>query len=492
MFVNKLPVFIKVVMYTFLVSLGGWFGLIGNWIGVVGVGGLIGVFLFMDWNDWRLRRFFSYNFFLGKNGERNLGIKEVKTDLKNVLRVIKEARSLLFKLEKKRLLLLDKDAPIAKKQQLNSIYFELEKSVEELNRYFWKYSGGADLNTEKGRVAYFIYSGTFMVLYDVGSRLSESSNFVVYLLSIESETFKNLLRSLVFPSTQVFLRSSLYVLDGLTFRSDLINKGKNDFVEEMKSSVGVAQFPVWASIKYYFSLVRLFKQQRLVPVFKSFLLFIDKRRIRKGDMAMNEEDVKEVLNVLEPGDIILVRRALSMTSVIIPGYWTHAALYVGGRDQMKEFFGVDSAGILKKMDELKLGEDKYVLEAIEKGVTASGHRKGLKADSIVVFKPLVGEFDRLKAIEYALDNVEKAYDYGLDFLSEGSFICSELVYKAYSDQKTGEHKLGFVAKAKAGLVFTFSPQDIYEACIEGLGERFEIGICMKHTKNYKKVKRVAR
>lgn len=491
MFIRKLPVFVKGLMYAFLLITGCWFGLNNYWLGVVCVS-ILGVgLLVVDWNDWRLRRFFSYDFFLRKGMVKSYGIKEVKMDLKDALNLIEEARTLLFKIEKGGLLVLDKDAPIAKKKELNKMYFSLEKKVKVLNEYFWKYSGGADLKTEKGRIEYFVYSACFVSLYDIGSRLSDSSNFVVYLLSIESESFKNLLRSLVFPSTQVFLRSSLYVLGGLDFRSNKIEEQRNSFVEDMKGSVGITQFPLWSSIKYYFSLVGLFKQQRLVPVLKSFLLFIDKRRIRKGDMAMSESDVENVLKVLEPGDIILVRRALSMTSVIIPGYWTHAALYVGSKQQLNDFFGVDAALVLKRMEELKLGDDSYVLEAIKKGVTASGHVKGLKADSIIVFKPLVGEFDRLKAVEFALDNLEKEYDYGLDFLSEGSFICSELVYKAYSNEKTGEQKLGFIAKAKAGLIFTFTPQDLYESCVAKLGDKFEVGICLKHSKNYKKVKRVA-
>ncbi len=490
MILKKLPVISKGVAYLVLlvVMIGLW--RVGIEIGAIGLGVVGGLLLLMDWNDWRLKRFFSYDFFLYRKEMKSFADKEVKKELIEVLSLIDEIRGLLHELEKKGLLKLAKDAPIFQKEDLNKLYFEMEEKVEQVNEFFWKYSGGADLKTEKGKMIYFIYSSSFIALYDVGSRLSEASNFVVYLLSIESSTFKNLLRSLIFPSTQVFLKSALYVLDGLSFRSKKVGELKKNFVGDIKRSVGVSQFPFWSSLKYYFSLVGLFKQQRLVPVLKSFLLFIDKRRIREGGMAMNEKDVEKVVNVLEPGDIILVRRALTMTSVVIPGYWTHAALYVGSREQVSEFFGIDSKSVLKLMDDLRLGDSKYVLEAVEKGVTATEYMKGLKSDSIVVFKPKIGEFDRLDALEYALLNMEKEYDYGLDFLSEGSFICSELVYKAYSDLKTGEQKLGFVAKSKAGLVFTFTPEDIYESCVKGLGDRFELGICLKHNKNYSKVKEV--
>jgi uncharacterized protein YycO len=235
----------------------------------------------------------------------------------------------------------------------------------------------------------------------------------------------------------------------------------------------------------------LFKRENIIPRWRAFLLFIDKRRIRAGELAMKDEDLEKVYNVVTPGDVLVSRRALTMTSVIIPGYWTHGALYLGSREELVDYFGEDSVELLKKMDELGLhSEDKYVIEAIEQGVTASSSDKALKADSLVVFKPRVGEFDRLKALEYVLDNLSKEYDYGLDFLTESSFICSELVYKAYSDVETGEHKLGFEARLIGGLVFTFTPQDLYESCEAGIGDKFDVGICLKHDSGYKKVKKV--
>lgn len=487
----NIAVLVKILSYVLLLVGAGllWFG--GFLYGGIGVLVVFFLLFLSDWNDWRLRRFFSYDFLFDRREVGEFADKDVRRDLNVVLRLGDEMNELLYRIEDEDLLSLEKEASLGQKDRLTNLYRDLDEKLEVVNELFWKYSGRVDMKREKGKEVYFVHTAAFVYMYDVGSRMSVASNFVVYLLLLESETYKNLIRSLVFPSTQVFLRSGLYVLKKLKFRSEKINKKKDKFVKDMKYSVGLSRFPYLASFKYYFSLVKLFKTQHLVPLLKSFLLFIDEKKVREGGVCMTVSDVEKVMDVLEPGDIIVQRRALSMSSWVIPGYWTHGALYVGGREELKEYFGVDAVGVLNKLDKLKLfGKTKYVFEAIKEGVSASDALKVLKADSIVVFKPKVGEFDRLRAAEYVLGQLEKEYDYGLDFLSEKSFICSELVYKAYSDVDSGENLLGFEPRMIGGLVFTFTPEDLYESCVAGLGDRFEVGICLKHDKNYKKVREV--
>jgi hypothetical protein len=487
----NIPILVKVLSYVLLLGVVGGLllqGLIyGFWFSL----GLFVILIWSDWNDWRLKRFFSYDFLFDRKDVGDFSDKDVRRDLGVVLRLGKDMNLLIFQLEEQGLLSLEKDASLGEKADLIRVYNELQKLLEVMNEMFWKYSGRVDMKVEKGKEIYFLHSAAFIYLYDAGSRLAVASNFVVYLLSLESETYKNLTRSLIFPSTQVFVRSGLYVLKKLKFSSLKVRKWKDKFVNDVKYSVGLSRFPYLASFKYYFSLVKLFKTQNLVPLLKSFLLFIDERKVRDGGVCMTDSDVEKVMKVLEPGDIVVQRRALSMSSWVIPGYWTHGALYVGSREELKDYFGIDAQSVLDKLDKLKLFDNKkYLFEAIKEGVSASDARVALKSDSIVVFKPKVGEFDRLRAVEYVLGQLEKEYDYGLDFLSENSFICSELVYKAYSDVESGENLLGFEPRMIGGLVFTFTPEDLYESCVVGLGERFDVGICLKHDKKYEKVREV--
>lgn len=491
MFVRIIPLLSKLGMYGLMIGFGFFAYLKGYHWGSLLIFLLGLIFVLVDWNDWRLRRFFSYDLFLDREGGRIFGIKEVKDDLVRVLELGGRVRMKISKMENEGLLGLEKEATIMEKRNLIEIYNVVDHDLKELNKLFWKYSRGGNMASEKGKLIYFIYVSTFVYLYEAGSRLSESTNFVVYLFCSESDTYKNLVRSLLFPSTQIFLRSGLYVLRKIKLRSEQYDAMRSGFVENMKYSLGVSRYPYWASLKYYFSVAKLFKRQNIIPRWRAFLLYLDKKKIRKGSVTMSDRDVEKVYRVIEPGDIVLTRKALTMTSVIIPGYWTHASLYMGSRDELREFFGLDADVIFAKLDELGLySKGRYLVEAVEEGVVASEADKALKADSLVVFKPKVGEFDRLKALQYVLDNLSKEYDYGLDFLTESSFICSELVYKAYSDVETGEHKLGFEPTNKGGIVFTFTPQDLYESCEIGIGDRFEVGVCLKHDSGYKKVREV--
>lgn len=491
MLVNYLPVLFKIISYSVLLILCLFSYLYDLSYVSIGLLLLCFAFLWLDYSDWRLKRFFSYDFLFSGKGSLNLSQKEMLNDIDMVLANGSQLRALLLMLEKEGLNKLDFKSTIKKKANLVLLYKEIESLLNALNTHFWKYNLKTDLKTEKGKQMYFVYIASFIYLYEAGARLSSSSLFTVTLLSEKSETFKNLMRSLVFPSTQILIESGGYVLSKLKFSNDSVELKKKVFVNEYKNYMDINNFPFLSSVKYYLSVLKLFKNQKLLPYFKSFLIRISNTKLREGSMAMKLDDVSKVLEVLEPGDIVLVRRATTMTSVVIPGYWTHAALYVGSFDQIEDYFGVDAKNVTDEFERLNLDKsESYVFEAVEKGVSASGHLKGLLADSIVVLKPKVGAFDRLKAVEFVLEHIEKDYDYGLDFFSEGSFVCSELVYKAYMDDESGVHKLGFKAGFKGGLVYTFSPQDMYEASMDNLDDKFEVGICLKHDKKYTKVEKV--
>ena len=488
MFLIRLPFLFKLFFYLLSV-LGLLFLFVAElWIGFIGLFILVFGFGFMDWHDYKLKKFFSYGLFFRRVDVKQSKKYEIRDDLSLVLEIGKNMRELMLELESKELIRIDKNGSISEKSELIAKYKKIESLLKKLNKLFWKYSYGFNLKKEEGRLMYFVYVAAFVYMYDLANRLSKSSNFVVNLISVETDSMSNLLKNLVFPTTQVFWRSGLYVLNNLKFDDKEVEGFKVKFIEKMKFTLGVFHFPFWASVKYYFGLVSLFKQKKWVPFFKSFMQFISRQKIRNGSMAMKKKDVEKVLEIIEPGDIIVARRAITMTGVVIPGYWTHGALYLGNRKQIEQYFKNFSDEVLNKFDTLGLKEsDSFVLEAIDKGVTASGSIKGLRADSLVVFKPKLSKRDRFEALLFAMGNLNKEYDYGLNFFSESSFICSELVFKAYSNLRTGKQKLGFSPRLVAGLVFTFSPQDLYEACVKGLDKKLELGICLKHDYNYKKV-----
>lgn len=154
---------------------------------------------------------------------------------------------------------------------------------------------------------------------------------------------------------------------------------------------------------------------------------------------------------LEPADTLLTRREWHLTNLGIPGYWTHAALYIGTLETLDRYFaGLPELGGKKPSQIIKKrfreayrqmskadanGHRPSVIEAIGAGVSLNPLEKSGIADSIAALRPKIDKRDKWQAVLDALAHLGKPYDYAFDFASDNAIICSELVYKAYHRAK---------------------------------------------------------
>lgn len=172
---------------------------------------------------------------------------------------------------------------------------------------------------------------------------------------------------------------------------------------------------------------------------------------------------------LEPGDIILTRDNLKLSAVFIPGFWTHAALYLGRPKQIRNYFfdrtlsdllGIDAQD--GKNDSVKIPDPllnaALIMEAVPKGVGKYPLCHLSPADYIAVLRPLISKTAKKKALEKALAFDGKAYDFYFDFNSSDALICSELVYRAYCPEN-GREGLSFELYLRSGKPF-MSANDI--------------------------------
>lgn len=180
---------------------------------------------------------------------------------------------------------------------------------------------------------------------------------------------------------------------------------------------------------------------------------------RKGQPLISPQQIKEMPNTLEPGDILLERREWYLTNVGIPGYWPHAALYIGTADQREKFFndaevqlwlqsqGVNSdsfENLLKSRYpnsyQLSQGKDQghpiRVIEAIAEGVVFTSLEHSAAADSMAALRPRLSKIEKAKALLNAFSYQGRPYDYNFDFVTDNSLVCSELIYKAYQPSAT--------------------------------------------------------
>lgn len=158
---------------------------------------------------------------------------------------------------------------------------------------------------------------------------------------------------------------------------------------------------------------------------------------------------------LEPGDVLLQRREWYVSNVGLPGFWSHAALYVGTPEERRAVFGdpevrrwVQAQGepsgdfevllhnrypkayplALRPQEE---GHVPRVLEAISEGVVFTTLEHSASADSMVALRPRLARAEKAQAILRAFRYVGRPYDFDFDFQTDSALVCTELVYKAY-------------------------------------------------------------
>jgi len=111
-----------------------------------------------------------------------------------------------------------------------------------------------------------------------------------------------------------------------------------------------------------------------------------------------------ILKVIEPGDILLRRFEGYVDKWFVPGWWNHAAIYVG-------------KGL--------------VIHAISEGVQEQDILDFMRTDHMIILRPNFIPCVKKKSINKAKSVVGKPYDFGFDFKNSNRFSCTELVTYCY-------------------------------------------------------------
>ena len=120
--------------------------------------------------------------------------------------------------------------------------------------------------------------------------------------------------------------------------------------------------------------------------------------------ALPESIKTELLQVLQPGDVLVTRKEHSFTNYFLPGYWPHAALYIG-------------AG--------------QVIEALADGVRLRSVESPFSVDALAAIRPRLSADQVQEAIQRAHTHVGKPYDFDFDFTRADRLVCTEVVYRSY-------------------------------------------------------------
>ncbi len=177
--------------------------------------------------------------------------------------------------------------------------------------------------------------------------------------------------------------------------------------------------------------------------------FGDTRVVAQDRRLISDEQLQEMEKSMRPGDIIVERRNWYLSNIGLPGFWPHAALYVGTLDAVRRTFDEDPdtkarygrfSEYLEKNRKKAYtawsardshGHPHAVIEAVSEGVVVASLNHSCGADYVAVLRPRIPLVDIAGAIDRALAYYGRPYDFNFDFGTDDQLVCSELVLKSY-------------------------------------------------------------
>lgn len=131
---------------------------------------------------------------------------------------------------------------------------------------------------------------------------------------------------------------------------------------------------------------------------------------------------QNLLTILQPGDVLVTRHDDALSNLFLPGYWPHAALFVGEVD------GMDIA------QDGRSGEvsGPCFIEAKKDGVRVRCAQETFAVDELLVLRPPLDPQLVEKLLDKTLrEHVGKPYDFLFDFRTADRLVCTEVAYRTY-------------------------------------------------------------
>ncbi|MES2437114.1 MAG: YiiX/YebB-like N1pC/P60 family cysteine hydrolase [Patescibacteria group bacterium] len=369
-----------------------------------------------------------------------------------------------------------------------SVAMESEKNTD-IHKYFNRisvFSHPKD-HAQSFGIAYSLYIKKFEIFHKLIDTVDDN-NVVIKQLNEYSPVFgaKDSYDDVLdrFFSSDSFVRRNMgrfYIsLLNLTLSEKNLNEGYIVLTEEAEKSYAYLLSNIFNTT------VKAAKEQRYslekelsnlwFPVQKNVANMMgDSYLSSRHEKFITLEQIAELKKEMQPGDIMVQRRNWYASNVGIPGFWAHAALYVGTLEDMNAHFAdlfpmgeyqnveqllaQEHPKLLKQLKEVDKDNFKYsVIEGKSPGIILQSLEQSARADYLGVLRPRLSKKDTFDSVMRAFENYGKPYDYNFDFETRDELVCSELVYDAY--QPIGTKKgLHFELRMTSGRKI-ISPTDM--------------------------------
>jgi hypothetical protein len=163
-------------------------------------------------------------------------------------------------------------------------------------------------------------------------------------------------------------------------------------------------------------------------------LIADKYTHLRHSPKLPDDVAEQIRQLLRPGDVFVNRKEHAFTNYFLPGYWPHAAFYIGQTSQLEQR-GIaeheNGQPRWRRLLDCDSNEPGRVVEAMKDGVWIRSLASPFTADAITVIRPRLSEHDVTQAIGRALFHDGKSYDFDFDFTRSDRMVCTEVVYRSY-------------------------------------------------------------
>jgi len=199
---------------------------------------------------------------------------------------------------------------------------------------------------------------------------------------------------------------------------------------------------------------RIYNCSAFYSVKSAFCRWASDTRIMNKNEALSEIQQIHIQEHLLPGDILISQVNLYVSNVFIPGFWTHAAVYIGTPEKRKAFFKNDPefsswlerqgftnnsfeqfivSKNQKNIPSLQQENEQVIIEALSEGVVLSTFEDFALKDAMAILRPIVSKTEIANAIQVAFEFLDTPYDFDFDFKTDTAIACTELIYRMYGD-----------------------------------------------------------
>ncbi len=173
-----------------------------------------------------------------------------------------------------------------------------------------------------------------------------------------------------------------------------------------------------------------------------------------------DDDLRhQIDNLLQPGDVLICRHERALTNLFLPGFWPHAALYIGSEDDRRHL-GVE----LDEDRARRWSGDRRVLEALKDGVLFRPLEQTLAVDAVAVIRPQLNRAQLAQGLARAAKHEGKLYNFDFDFFRSDRLVCTEVVYRAFD----GLGPIEIPLQERSGRP-TLSAEDLLDLALAGDG-----------------------